>query len=114
MSSILKTKKGDIAVIDDIDMQIMNTSDFLDIMANAGARILSFKKEHFHADFYDLKTGIAGEILQKVSNYGIRMMIVGDFDNIEKKSLRDFIYESNRTGQIVFASDIESGIDLLR
>lgn len=30
-------------------------------------------------DFFDLKTGIAGEILQKFSNYRVRLVIVGEF-----------------------------------
>ena len=41
-------------------------------------------------------------------------MIVGDFKDIRSKSLRDFIYESNKTGQIVFKENIEEIIDILR
>jgi hypothetical protein len=29
-------------------------------------------------DFFDLKSGIAGEILQKFSNYDMRLAIIGD------------------------------------
>ena len=31
------------------------------------------------ADFFNLKTGVAGEILQKFSTYRVRLVIVGDF-----------------------------------
>ena len=51
-------------------------------------------------DFFDLKTGIAGEILQKFSNYRMQLFIIGDFDKYPGKSIRDFIYESNK-GKIV-------------
>lgn len=30
-------------------------------------------------DFFELKTGIAGEILQKYTNYKVRLVIIGDF-----------------------------------
>jgi hypothetical protein len=32
-----------------------------------------------------LKSGIAGEILQKFSNYGVSLAIVGDFPNIQAR-----------------------------
>ncbi|MCK7528774.1 MAG: DUF4180 domain-containing protein [Ignavibacteriales bacterium] len=37
----------------------------------------------FISDFFDLKTGIAGEILQKFSTYNVRLAILGDFQNIK-------------------------------
>lgn len=52
--------------------------------------------------FFDLKTGIAGEILQKFSNYRVRLAIVGDFSKYTSKSVQDFIFESNKLGQINF------------
>ena len=64
-------------------------------------------------DFFDLKNGIAGEILQKFSNYRIRLSIVGDFSKYTRKSIRDFIYESNKTGRITFVGSVEEAIELL-
>jgi hypothetical protein len=57
--------------------------------------------------FFDLKTGLAGEILQKFSNYRMKLAIVGDFSKYTSKSLRDFIRESNRTGIILFAESVD-------
>jgi len=70
-------------------------------------------KNDLAEDFFDLKTGFAGECLQKVSNYRKRLVFLGDFRDIKSKAFRDFVHESNRTGQVLFASDIESAIEML-
>lgn len=41
--------------------------------------------------FFDLKNGMAGEILQKFSNHRVRLAIVGDFSKYTGKSVNDFI-----------------------
>ena len=61
-------------------------------------------------DFFDLKTGIAGEILQKFSNYRMRLAIVGNFTTYNSKSLNDFIFESNKNKQINFVGSIEKAL----
>jgi hypothetical protein len=62
--------------------------------------------------FFDLKTGIAGEILQKFSNYRMRLAIVGNFATYNSKSLNDFIFESNKNKQINFVGSIEEALQL--
>ena len=57
--------------------------------------------------FFDLKTRMAGEILQKFSNYKISLTIVGDFSKYKSKSLNDFIFESNKGSTVNFVSSIE-------
>jgi hypothetical protein len=39
--------------------------------------------------------------------------IVGDFSLYQSKSLRDFIYESNKSNRIVFVSTLEEALDRL-
>lgn len=98
----------------DPDEGIDDLSSFLDLLASSEARTVAIEKRHLEEGFFDLKTGIAGAYLQKVSNYRRRLIILGDFTLVESKALRDFIYESNKTGQVVFAHDMERGIALLR
>jgi len=38
------------------------------------------------------------------------LVIVGYFEDISRKSLRDFIYESNNTGLIQFVGSIEEAL----
>jgi hypothetical protein len=68
------------------------------------------RKENITDNFFDLSTGIAGEILQKFSTYNMRLAIIGDYANINSKSLKDFIYESNKTKRIVFVKTIEEAL----
>ena len=76
------------------DILIKNTQDALDLMVNSinlGSRKIIIKEKNIIPAFFDLKTGVAGEILQKFSNYDVQLAIVGDFSKYTSKSLRDFI-----------------------
>jgi hypothetical protein len=90
------------------------TSDFLDLMGNCQAATIILAKGDLGEDFFKLKSGLAGEILQKVSNYRRRLVVLGDYSGIQSPPLRDFICESNATGKVIFASDLESAIALLK
>jgi len=111
----IKTPKGSISHCTfQEDPAITTTSDFLDVLANSTSKTVAINKESLTHDFYDLKTGIAGEFLQKVSNYGRRLMILGDFSEFTSRSLQSFIHESNRGGTVLFVPDIEAGVELLK
>ena len=89
---------------------ITGAGDMLDILAEAGyhdCNRLIVHEKSLHRDFFDLKTGMAGEILQKFSNYRVRLAIIGDFTDIKSKSLRDFIRESNRGRTVNFVNSVE-------
>ena len=95
---------------------IGQTQDALDLMANAdylGARKIMIREEHLDPAFFDLKTGMAGEILQKFTTYRVELAIIGDFSKYPGKSIRDFIYESNRYGRINFVNSREEAIEKL-
>lgn len=87
------------------EVLIHETQDALDIMAECtyqdSWKIIIHEK-NIIPDFFDLKTGIAGDILQKFSTYNVQLAIVGDFSKYESKSLHDFIFESNKYGRINF------------
>ncbi|ETZ21403.1 hypothetical protein N824_28450 [Pedobacter sp. V48] len=68
------------------------------------------QEQNICTEFFDLKTGIAGEILQKFSNYRVRLAIVGDFSKYQSKSMKDFIYESNKGKQVNFVDSSEDAI----
>jgi hypothetical protein len=54
-----------------------------------------------------LRTGNAGEMVQKFVTYQFAAAIVGDTSQLESesKSLRDFIRESNQRGSIWFLAN---------
>ncbi|QNK61042.1 DUF4180 domain-containing protein [Pedobacter sp. PAMC26386] len=64
-------------------------------------------------DFFDLKTGIAGEVLQKFANYRVRLVIVGEFIKYPGHSIKDFIYESNKGRQVNFLGSRELAVEKL-
>ncbi len=112
---LLHTAKGAVSrCFADRGEVIADAADFLDLTANCSSRTVALEAEHLAEGFFDLTTRMAGEILQKVSNYRLRLIILGDFGRVESRALQDFIRESNRTGQVVFVADLESGIGLLR
>jgi hypothetical protein len=87
--------------------------DWTELFSCAGQRAAIIKKENLPPGFYDLKTGFAGELLQKISNYSKRLAITGDFSQIKSKALRDFIYESNNWKQVIFVNTVEDALKIL-
>jgi hypothetical protein len=57
--------------------------------------------------FFDLSSGVAGDIAQKFVNYGIRLIVVGDISGriAKSTSLRDFVRECNHGRQVWFVRD---------
>lgn len=79
---------------------------------NCNAVIVS--KDQISEEFFDLSSGIAGEILQKFIMYNMKIAIVGDFQMYSSKALKDFIYECNKQGRINFVQDKEEAIISLK
>lgn len=102
-----------IAELSDDNFLISKPQDVLDIfgelIGNDCERIIIHER-NLHAGFFDLKTRLAGEMLQKFSNYRIKLAVVGDFSKYNSKSLKDFIFESNKSNYVFFASDLDSAI----
>jgi hypothetical protein len=89
---------------------IKETQDALDLMAESnyrGSCKIILHEKNIISDFFDLKTGLAGEILQKFSNYNVQLAIVGDYSKYSSKSLKDFIFESNKYRRINFVKSVE-------
>ncbi len=71
------------------------------------------QEHHFSAEIFDLKTRIFGDLLQKYSNYKVRLAIIGDFTKYSSKSFQDFIKESNQQKRVFFLPNIEEAIKQL-
>ncbi len=98
------------------ELVISNPEDGLQLMVDLYYQ--DFERIIVHAvnivpEFFDLKTGIAGEVLQKFSNYRVRLVIVGDFSNYAGSSLKDFIYESNKGRLVNFLASTEEAVNVL-
>lgn len=92
---------------------ISKIEDGVDLIGNVyyqGFDNVIMLEKNITPKFFDLSTKMAGEILQKFSNYKMRLAIIGDFSNYQSKSFKDFIYESNKHGQINFVNSKSEAI----
>ena len=83
--------------------------ELINAMWNHRANFLVIPIQRLGDDFFRLKTRIAGEIIQRFVIYKVRIAIVGDISRYvaESSALRDFVYESNRGGQVWFVASVE-------
>jgi hypothetical protein len=111
----IETEEGIISsLVFEAGERLDSHSKFFDAIMSTPTNTISVDKANIAGEFFNLKTGFAGEVLQKVSNYRKRLVILGDFEKVESKSLRDFIYESNRTGKVLFVDTLEKAVKLLK
>lgn len=92
------------------DIIITTIQDGLDILGDCyykGFEGILLHEKNITPLFFDLKTGIAGEILQKFSNYRLRLFVIGDFSTYTNKPLQDFIYESNKSKLVNFVKSVD-------
>ena len=102
-----------IAEIISDDIVLQTVEDAIDLIGNMsyqGFDKLIIHEENMISDFFELKNKIAGNILQKFSQYSMPLAIIGDFEKYESKSLNDFIFESNKGKQINFVTTVEDGL----
>ncbi|PWK09603.1 DUF4180 domain-containing protein [Tumebacillus permanentifrigoris] len=106
-----------VAIVESSDIVISDVQGALDLMASVrytyGCEKILLNKSNLAEDFFELKTRLAGEILQKYTNYKVRLAVVGDFDEYDSKSLQDFIYESNKGKQVFFLKDKQAALHAL-
>jgi hypothetical protein len=91
--------------------QISGPQDALDVIGAAydQAEVVAVPVERLDPQFFSLRSGVAGEIMQKFTNYQIRLVLVGDISGplAESSALRDLVAEANRGRQIWFVADLE-------
>lgn len=90
---------------------LRSTEDGLELLGNLyyqGFDKIIIHEKNITPEFFDLRTKIAGEILQKFAQYQMQLIIVGDFSKYQSKSLNDFIFESNKSKQINFIKDLSN------
>lgn len=105
------------AKIESTEKVITSAQDALDILMQAsyelGTKNLIVSKKLVAEDFFILSTGLAGEVLQKLINYGGRIAIYGDYSRYTSKPLHDFIRESNKGRDVFFASSEDEAVQML-
>lgn len=109
--------KDNVALVREAGLLIADVQSALDLIATVsyetGCQSMILPKAALAEDFFRLPTGLAGEILQKFVNYRMRLAVVGDFSSYTSKSLKDFIYESNKGNGVFFVAEEEEALALL-
>jgi len=107
----------EIAVVSSSEILITDVQSALDFIATVNYEVgcdrIILSKSAICDEFFNLKTKLAGEILQKFINYHTKIAIVGDFDLYTSKSLKDFIYESNNGKCIFFLPSEKQAVEKL-
>ncbi|PFZ33218.1 DUF4180 domain-containing protein [Bacillus wiedmannii] len=106
-----------IAIIRNEKLLISDVQTALDLMATVqyevDAKHIIIEKSLITESFFDLKTRLAGDILQKFINYRVKIAIIGDFSMYTSKSLKDFIYECNKGKDIFYLATEQQAIEKL-
>lgn len=114
-----KVLKNNIEVVileeNEIDIKQVATAldTIMDIKHQTGCSNIIIDKKCIAENFFELSTGFAGELLQKLMNYHIKFAVFGDFSVYKSKSLNDFIYESNQGDDFFFVETKEEAVNKL-
>lgn len=108
---------NDIAIVKTNEIIIKDVQSAIDfiitIKYETNCNKIALNKDAIVEDFFILSKGLAGEILQKLVNYGIKLAIYGDYSKYTSKPLKDFIYESNNGKDIFFVENEAEAIKML-
>ena len=116
-TEVIKKNNTEVAVVSSDELLITDVQSALDLIMTVkyetGCTNIAVNKEAIVDDFFVLSSCLAGEILQKFINYGVRFAIYGDFSKYTSKPLKDFMYESNKGKDIYFQPTASLAVDKL-
>ena len=102
------------AVVISAEKVIWDTQSALDVMMTiqyeTGCSRFALAKEQLAEAFFDLRTGLAVEILQKFVNYRMKVAIYGALTADIRRALGDLIEASHQERMVCLADDQESAI----
>ncbi|MEU6253739.1 DUF4180 domain-containing protein [Streptomyces sp. NPDC047043] len=84
----------------------------LDLIGDAmgqDAELVAVPVERVADEFFRLRSGVAGAVMQKFVNYRVRLAVVGDvsWHVTESTALRDFVHETNQGSQVWILADFD-------
>lgn len=111
MGEIRRTETGAYVSSTAEDAPIASGQDILDLMALCSEiqkGVLLLEEAHLSPDFFDLSSGLAGEIMLKLSNYRVKTAVVANLSAIPSQRFHELVYECNKGRQINFFPDHRS------
>src|SRR5690554_4491190 len=114
MSEIVEAGATRVFVLDDDGPRLGTTQDFLDIIGALwgeaeGVSFVAIPVARLAPEFFELRTGLAGDALQKFVNYRVQVAVVGDIAThvAASSALADFVRESDAGHHVWFVRDLE-------
>lgn len=96
----------------DKDKKMYKVDEVIEFMMNASYQSTQeihfvFHRQNLPVDFFNLRSGYAGELLQKLMNYQMTMGVIGDFNDISCPHFQAFMYECNCRGHVRFSQTLQ-------
>lgn len=116
MGRIISTDAGVYVSPDPAARVVSCQGDVLDLLAlcgEAGTDRLLFPQGSLAEAFFDLSTGLAGEITLKLSTYRVKAAIVVDLDQVPSRYFKDWAGECNRGKEIRFCTSFQDAVEWL-
>lgn len=84
-------------------------ADLVGEAAFSGATVLALPVARLDPAFFDLASGLAGELAQKAVNYRLRLAVIGDIRAHLRRSsaLRDWVRECGDGRAVLFVADLD-------
>lgn len=103
-------RNGNRCVLVESERIVIETSkDILDLVANAyyetKTNAIVISKDLISESFFNLSSGVLGDVLHKIKGYNARIAIYGDFSN-ESKEFKEFAHECDK-GEIAYFTRTE-------
>lgn len=89
---------------------VSSSEDTSDLIGNAwfeNVSVIAIPATRLDPEFFRLSSLFAGEMLQKLVNYQVKLAVLGDLSEqlAVSGALRDFVWESNRGEHVWFLAD---------
>ena len=112
MSDQLQSIGGVEVLVGAADGPPVGATTVLDLVGDAlgrGAGWIALPVARLDPDFFSLRSGVAGEVVQKLTNYRLRLAVHGDIAPLTDASsaLRDWVREVNRGPTVWFVADLD-------
>ena len=82
--------------------------DLIEDAMNERASVIAVPAERLDPPFFQLRSGLMGELVQKAANYGRKLAVVGDVSQhvAASEAFRDFVVETERGTSVMFVPDV--------
>lgn len=84
-----------------------NATDLIGDAWGHGVQVVAVPVERLDPDFFRLRSGVAGELTQKLVTYRLQLAVVGDIGAhvAASDALRDYVHEANQGRHVWFVAD---------